>query len=129
MTELERRALLGDSEAQRECTEKGIALPCPHCGAKDAEIIKYAFGRLRYECQSCHAATCLHGSAKMALVDWNTRPAPPIGRCGECKNRKTPDCSMYYSCSCGEQHTWETDNDFCSYFEPRWSEHNGMDKC
>lgn len=49
MTDLERRALLGDQEAQKECTEKGIALPCPHCGAKDAEIIKYAFGRLRYE--------------------------------------------------------------------------------
>lgn len=26
MTDLERRAMLGDAEAQRECTEKGIAL-------------------------------------------------------------------------------------------------------
>ena len=34
MTELERRALLGDKEAQKECTEKGIVLPCPFCGAK-----------------------------------------------------------------------------------------------
>lgn len=22
-----------------------------------------------------------------------------------------------YACECGEQHTWETDNDFCSYGE------------
>ena len=32
MTVLERRALLGDAKAQRECTEKGIVLPCPFCG-------------------------------------------------------------------------------------------------
>lgn len=31
MTELERKALLGDQEAQRECTEKGIVLPCSRC--------------------------------------------------------------------------------------------------
>lgn len=30
--ELIRRALLGDQEAQKECTEKGIVLPCPFCG-------------------------------------------------------------------------------------------------
>ena len=32
MTDLERRALLGDKEAQKECTEKGIVLTCPVCG-------------------------------------------------------------------------------------------------
>lgn len=31
MTELERWALLGDAEAQCECTEKGIVLLCPKC--------------------------------------------------------------------------------------------------
>ena len=34
MTELERRALLGDRKAQEECTRQGIALPCPCCGEK-----------------------------------------------------------------------------------------------
>lgn len=34
MTELERRALMGDKKAQEECTEKGIVLPCPFCGKK-----------------------------------------------------------------------------------------------
>lgn len=29
MTELERRALLGDREAQEECARKGILLQCP----------------------------------------------------------------------------------------------------
>ena len=31
--ELIRRALLGSREAQQECTEKGIVLPCPFCGS------------------------------------------------------------------------------------------------
>lgn len=36
MTDLERRALLGDAEAQRECTEKGIVLACWRCGGDAA---------------------------------------------------------------------------------------------
>lgn len=31
--ELIRRALMGSREAQQECTEKRIALPCPYCGS------------------------------------------------------------------------------------------------
>jgi len=27
-----RRALLGDKEAQQECTDRGIVLQCPFCG-------------------------------------------------------------------------------------------------
>ena len=38
MTDLERHALLGDKEAQKECTEKGIVLPCPFCGGKNIEM-------------------------------------------------------------------------------------------
>ena len=34
MTILERRALLGDKEAQKECTKNGILLPCPCCGGQ-----------------------------------------------------------------------------------------------
>lgn len=32
LKELIHRALLGDEQAQQECTEKGIVLPCPFCG-------------------------------------------------------------------------------------------------
>lgn len=31
MDDLERRAVLGDRQAQDECTRQGIALPCPIC--------------------------------------------------------------------------------------------------
>ena len=40
-----------------------------------------------------------------------------VVRCENCIRRGTDDCAMYYGCECGEQHTWETDNDFCSWGE------------
>ena len=41
----------------------------------------------------------------------------PVVRCKDCRWRSREDCAMFYRCDCGEQHTWETDNDFCSYGE------------
>ena len=41
----------------------------------------------------------------------------PVVRCKDCRWRGSEDCAMFYRCDCGEQHTWETDNDFCSYGE------------
>lgn len=35
--------------------------------------------------------------------------------CKGCRWRGREECAMFYRCECGEQHTWETDNDFCSY--------------
>ena len=41
----------------------------------------------------------------------------PVVRCKDCHLRGREECAMFYRCDCGEQHTWETDNDFCSYGE------------
>ena len=41
----------------------------------------------------------------------------PVVRCKDCRWRGGEECAMFYRCDCGEQHTWETDNDFCSYGE------------
>ena len=41
----------------------------------------------------------------------------PVVRCKDCHWRGREECAMFYRCECGEQHTWETDNDFCSYGE------------
>ena len=41
----------------------------------------------------------------------------PVVRCRDCIWRGREECAMFYRCDCGEQHTWETDNDFCSYGE------------
>lgn len=37
-----------------------------------------------------------------------------VARCKECLLRGKQACAMYYRCGCGEQHSWETDDDFCS---------------
>ena len=42
-----------------------------------------------------------------------------VVRCKDCRWRGIEECAMFYRCECGEQHTWETDNDFCSYGERR----------
>ena len=41
----------------------------------------------------------------------------PVVRCKDCRRRGREDCAMFYRCDCGEQQTWETDNDYCSYGE------------
>lgn len=112
MTDLERRALLGDQKAQKECTRKGISLPCPFCG--EPQEIDFCVNKVHHSRNKC-----IFSNKFVELEDWNTRTAPPIGRCRECANRKTQECSMYYRCTCGEQHTWESNDDFCSDFEPK----------
>lgn len=122
-----RRALLGDKQAQKECTAKGIVLPCPLCGSK-ATIQQDITGKESYHvvcnnvkdmCNLISGLTTWGESEENALKAWNTRPAPHIGKCGECKffyksiNEKacTNPQGMYF--------TEITENDFCSYFEPK----------
>ena len=102
--ELIRRALMGEKQAQEECTEKGIVLPCPCCKGK-AEYIEDFDAVI---CVDCGLSS--EREYKKAIEVWNTRPAPLIGRCGECKNWNGGDCYR--------QELTKSD-DFCSYFEPR----------
>lgn len=130
MTDLERRALLGDRQAQEECTRQGIVLPCPFCGGKAAlrsSVSQYG-GSYNIRCENRCVVTCGHfrdpaymwrtTSRDEALTTWNTRPAPPIGRCGECKHRSKDDPTV-----CNHPVTGLFDvltpDDFCSYFEPK----------
>lgn len=120
MTNLERRALMGEKQAQEECTRRGIVLACPRCG-KGGASTKYVMGDYWYECPHCHSASGFHSSAEVALADWNTRPAPPVGRCGECGN----------ACDVGDDllrcDIFDRDmmpDDFCSQFEPKGGEEN-----
>lgn len=106
--ELIRCALMGDKQAQEECTAKGIALPCPFCGNENNIISNW--GMFRVWCPHCKAKSEDTLTTRDALKSWNTRPAPPIGRCGECKNWSEGDCYR--------QELTKAD-DYCSYFEPR----------
>lgn len=79
--ELIRRALLGDPETQKECTEKGIVLPCPCCG-RLMEMVSNGFVHPNTKCILNLKYFKFTDTELISL--WNTRPAPPIGRCGEC---------------------------------------------
>ena len=116
--ELIRRALMGDKQAQEECTEKGIVLPCPICGGK-ATMQQDITGRESYHvvcsnvkdmCNLIAGLPMRSESEEDALKVWNTRPAPPVGRCGECKNWNGGDCY---------RQELTKSEDFCSYFQPK----------
>lgn len=118
------RALVGDKQAQEECTEKGIVLPCPFCG-EEAQLISEK-GLYTIVCKD---GPCIgsdihpeYGEAMFALEEWNTRPAPPVGRCRECKcwRRNGSDwgsCSKWYTED--KVQAFMLEDDFCSSFEPR----------
>ena len=119
MNDLERRALLGDAEAQRECTEKGIVLPCPFCGnepiTEDNRVFCGACG-LAYE----------ELDAGLSLRAWNTRPAPPIGRCASCACRDENTCECVAAADIEVAYHRYTEPDFfCGDFKPKGGEENG----
>ena len=110
MIELERRALMGDQKAQDECTKQGIVLPCPCCKGKP-DLWENEIGG-NVQCEECGIrinAACLH----WAISRWNTRPAPPIVRCGE---RHVGDRDICF---------YGSEDDFCSGFKPKGGEENG----
>ncbi len=122
MGNLVRKALMGNKQAQEECTAEGIVLPCPFCGGNKIKT-PYVCGDHFIECSSCHSASNIVSSRKQALKLWNTRPAPSIGRCEECE--------FYTVLRHCKVHSQEPDqygsgtyvemlpDDFCSYFEPK----------
>ena len=127
MTDLERRALLGDAKAQRECTEKGIVLRCPCCGGTARQHGRFCISYI--ECDSCGLESCVMDEnetdydtvpfkctiAYKVREKWNTRPAPPIGRCREC-GAYTSEGPGVGHCNDG---TGKTDDGYCDCFYPK----------
>lgn len=116
--ELIRRALLGSREAQQEGTEKGIVLPCPFCGS-DSKV----FADIDLFGARCVDSTCIGHDMRAeyylrykAIENWNTRPAPPVGRCRDCFQYHSEGPGVGY-CSLDDQGREETN--FCSEFEPK----------
>ena len=112
--ELIRRALLGDWEAQKECTRREIVLPCPKCGK--GKIIFWDKKMKWYSCWDCGLKSGPKKSFGEDLRDWNTRPAPPVGRCRDCFQYHSEGPGVGY-CSLDDQGREETN--FCSEFEPK----------
>lgn len=131
MTDLERRALLGDAEAQRECTENGIVLACPWCKCNERDMLglNVYHDQYFYSCEACGCNgpvvrdndNCDYPEHD-ALAAWNTRPAPPIGRCGECKHFYEDGDET--SCSVNNL-VFYKEHEYCSKFEPKDGEENG----
>lgn len=121
--EMIRLAMLGDQEAQKECTEKGILIPCPWCKGEMQICHGDTYGYYKTKCIRCGAESPEKPSEWEAISRNNTRPAPPIGRCGECR--------FYTALGHCKVHSQEPDqygsgayvemlpDDYCSYFEPR----------
>lgn len=118
MTDLERRALLGDEQAQEECTRKGIVLPCPIC--KSRNIVKGFCQSFEYvQCTNCGLYIRICGVKRWVSViaRWNTRPAPPIGRCDQCQNWRGEPGDEYAPCS--DCDGVMERNNYCRNYEPK----------
>lgn len=135
MDGLIRRALMGSQEAQRACTDKGIVLPCPYCGSDKLYVdapyrsddipvemindIDCDYNEFSVSCSCGNYIEVEHGTFKDTLAKWNTRPALPVGRCGECKAKEKAVINDKGLLICPASGMETTDNDFCSYFEPK----------
>ena len=115
--ELIRCALMGSREAQKQCTEAGIVLPCPFCGSENIVISNW--GLWRVWCQACLGKSDDELSQADAIRKWNTRPAPPVGRCKDCRWYEYGK-AWYPYCNHpdGLANSVKT-TDFCSFFEPK----------
>lgn len=118
--ELIRRALMGDQDAQKQCTEKEIVLPCWRCGGESEIQELYTGGKPIYAvtCKKtyCGAYGCAHSTQQKAIEYWNTRPAPTVGRCRDCFQYHSEGPGVGY-CNLDDQGREETN--FCSEFEPK----------
>lgn len=76
------------------------------------EAIEYA--KFRLECHTKGDGEYTdYGEFLVAAIE--ALKEPEIVHCKDCKLRKLEECAMQYECDCGEQHSWENDNDYCSW--------------
>ena len=100
MTDLERRALLGDRQAQEECTRNEIVLPCPHCRGnakvsfKNARFIgqnsrgdKKLVYRVQVICNKCRSR------GKPIFTEPLINPNPYLTKWGNCYHAKSEVCA------------------------------------
>lgn len=125
MIELERKALIGDKNAQKECTEKGIILSCPCCGGYAAVCYDISANEEEPYCCTCFdCGLSIYGKTEEIVIQkWNTRSEPPIGSCEECKHFKNMECTNELLSTDHEGGASYSLNfstyDYCSFFEPK----------
>lgn len=143
MTDLERKALMGDKEAQRECTEKGIVLPCPVCykfSHKQNDGIHEKSRNAPDSCADYHTTWkircewCGHESHKYTTEFYFGRESGNIKIIGNdgCKKAlsewntrpgppigRCKDCKSYINDKCAISGICKDENGFCESFEER----------
>lgn len=125
MTGRERRALLGDRQAQERLTELRIPIRCPLCGnpvvLMEVEPHSEKIGLIEYKYDggaflTCSCGYAISGDDKADVIrKHNARPAPPIGRCKDCANAcQGTDCLVCVIHGCNTE-----DDAWCNEFEPK----------
>lgn len=120
MNDLERLALMGDKQAQEECTKQGIILSCPICKGIGALHSTNNLLTIYAVCQNCGVTTREHKDAESAINQWNTRPEFQNSHttvkktchnckhwerfCGYCCNKNSKYCSKFVDDGCDK---WE----------------------
>lgn len=66
-----------------------------------------------------------HGVTAATIDAMPIVPAKPIGRCKDCANKEKATVNAKGFLVCPASGMEITDNDFCSYFEPKGGEENG----
>lgn len=124
------RAILGDRYAQKECTNKGIVLPCPKCyGKVKFNIVKAnkSYVEMEYKCQKCGLTARYTqffpldenaAADKTALAQWNTRYTHFVGYCRDCIHYFQNECLKIYDDGACSEYARQKRNpdDYCSYF-------------
>ena len=67
-----RASMLGDKEAAKRLTEKGVLVPCPGCGGDDLKE-RYVCGDHFVACQMCGWTGPMRNSPTKARLAWNAR--------------------------------------------------------
>ena len=67
-----RKALLGDREAAKRLTEKGVLVPCPMCGGNPVREAPNMHGKTTVTCTQCGLTTRWGRHYDVSLI-WNTR--------------------------------------------------------
>lgn len=71
--------------------------------------------KLNYIIRAYGLSGVISEKIKKAIKESEAADVVEVVRCKDCIKRNTEACAMYYQCDCGEQHTWEIDNDYCNW--------------
>ena len=127
--------------------KRGIVLPCPFCGGPatmKTQNVQYGLSGTIISCKKCMVQLYspdqravpapagvlrnmpIENHKRIGIGRWNTRPAPPIGRCASCAcwDENTCECAAAADIEVA-YHRYTEPDFFCGDYEPKGGEENG----